>query len=129
MQGCVFIMAKYNIGVRDFFKNDYPKLYLLSGSQIPTDINLDDKSRMGYYCNILALTWITINKLEDTPQHPYKTIIIERFVKRRRMIDVMKIINYSYLPTKRANEALKSFAETFRQEQIKHKVFPLVEFD
>lgn len=122
-------MIKHNKGVRDFFKNDYPKLYLLSGSQIPTDINLKDKSRIGYYCNVLVITWLAINQLEDTPQHPYKTIIIERFVKHRRMIDVMKIINYSYLPTKRANEALKKFAETFRQEQIKHKVFPLVEFD
>lgn len=122
-------MIKHNKGVRDFFKNDYPKLYLLSGSQIPTDINLDDKSRICYYWNVLAITWLAINQLEDTPQHPYRTIIVERFVKRKRMIDVMKIINYSYLPTKRANEALKSFAETFRQEQIKHKVFPLVEFD
>lgn len=122
-------MIKHNKGVRDFFKNDYPKLYLLSGSQITTKINLKDKSRIGYYWNVLAITWLAINQLEDTPQHPYKTIIIERFVKHRRMIDVMKIINYSYLPTKRANEALKKFAETFRQEQIKHKVFPLVEFD
>lgn len=122
-------MIKHNKGVRDFFKNDYPKLYLLSGSQIPTDINLKDKSRIGYYCNVLAITWLAINQLEDTPQHPYKTIIIERFVKHRRMIDVMKIINYSYLPTKRANEALKKFAETFRQEQIKNKVYPLLEFE
>ena len=122
-------MIKHNKGVRDFFKNDYPKLYLLSGSQIPTDINLKDKSRIGYYCNVLVITWLTINRLEDTPQHPYKTIIIERFVKHRRMIDVMKIINYSYLPTKRANEALKKFAETFRQEQIKNKVYPLLEFE
>lgn len=129
MQGCVLIMIKHNVGVRDFFKNDYPKLYLLSGSQVPTEINLDNTSRMGYYWNVLAVTWLAINQLEDTPQHPYKTIIIERFVKRTRMIDVMKIINYSYPPTKRANEALKIFAEIFRQEQIKNKVYPLVEFE
>ena len=69
-------MIKYNKGVRDFFKNDYPKLYLLSGSQIPTDINLKDKSRMVYYWNVLAVTWFAINQLEDTPQHPYRTIIV-----------------------------------------------------
>ncbi|WP_260985901.1 hypothetical protein [Lactobacillus crispatus] len=109
--------------------SDYPKLYLLSGSQIPTDINLKDKSRIGYYCNVLAITWLAINQLEDTPQLPYRTIIIERFIKRKRMIDVMKIINYSYSPSEKANQALKKFAETFRQEQIKNKVFPLVEFD
>lgn len=123
-------MIKYNIGVRDFFKNDYPKLYLLSGSQIPTDINLDDKSRMGYYWNVLAITWLAINKLEDTPQHPYRTIIVERFVKCKRMIDVREMIGYGRCwSNKKANQALKSFAEIFRQEQIKNRFFPLVEFD
>ena len=123
-------MIKQNKGVRDFFKNDYPKLYLLSGSQIPTDINLKDKSRMGYYWNVLAITWLTINRLEDTPQHPYKTIIVERFVKRTRMIKVRELISYSQGKSNDlANQALKKFAETFRQEQFKNKVFPLVEFD
>ena len=123
-------MIKQNKGVRDFFKNDYPKLYLLSGSQIPTDINLKDKSRMGYYWNVLAITWLTINRLEDTPQHPYKTIIVERFVKRTRMIKVRELISYSQGKSNDlANQALKKFAEIFKQEQIKNKVFPLVEFD
>ncbi|KAA8807412.1 hypothetical protein [Lactobacillus crispatus] len=123
-------MIKHNKGVRDFFKNDYPKLYLLSGSQIPTDINLKDKSRIGYYWNVLAVTWFAINQLEDTPQHPYKTIIVERFVKRTRMIKVRELISYSQGKSNDlANQALKKFAETFRQEQIKNKVFPLVEFD
>lgn len=123
-------MAKYNTGVRDFFKNDYPKLYLLSGSQITTDINLNDKSRIGYYCNVLAITWLTINQLEDTPQHPYRTIIVEYFIKHTRMIDVREMIGYCKCASnQKANQALKKFAETFRQEQIKNKVFPLVEFD
>lgn len=130
MQGCVLVMTKYNIGVRDFFKNDYPKLYLLSGSQITTDINLNDKSRMGYYWNVLAVTWLAINQLEDTPQRPYRTIIVEYFIKRTSPIDVRKMINRgSTVTNKLSNRALKKFAETFRQEQIKHKVFPLVEFD
>lgn len=123
-------MIKHNKGVRDFFKNDYPKLYLLSGSQIPTDINLDDKSRICYYWNVLAITWLAINQLEDTPQHPYRTIIVERFVKRKRMIDVREMIGYCKCTSnQRANQALKKFAEIFKQEQIKNKVFPLVEFD
>ena len=102
-------MIKHNKGVRDFFKNDYPKLYLLSGSQIPTDINLKDKSRMVYYWNVLAVTWLTINKLENTPQHTYK--------------------HSGSWGTNRKNEALKKFAEIFKQEQIKNKVYPLLEFE
>lgn len=123
-------MIKHNKGVRDFFKNDYPKLYLLSGSQIPTDINLKDKSRIGYYCNVLAITWLAINQLEDTPQHPYRTIIVERFVKRTRMIKVRELISYSQGKSNDlANQALKKFAEIFKQEQIENKVYPLLEFE
>ena len=85
---------------------------------------------MGYYWNVLAITWLTINRLEDTPQHPYKTIIVERFVKRTRMIKVRELISYSQGKSNDlANQALKKFAEIFKQEQIKNKVFPLVEFD
>ena len=123
-------MIKQNKGVRDFFKNDYPKLYLLSGSQIPTDINLDDKSRMGYYCNVLAITWLAINQLEDTPQQPYRTIIVEHCINHVTIKDIVNMYKHSgFWGTNRKNEALKKFAETFRQEQIKNKVFPLVEFD
>ena len=47
-------MIKYNKGVRDFFKNDYPKLYLLSGSQITTKINSKEKKPywllLEYFC-------------------------------------------------------------------------------
>ena len=88
-------MIKHNKGVRDLFKNDYPKLYLLSGSQIPTDINLDDKSRIGYYCNVLAITWLTINRLEDTPQHPYRTIIVEHCINHVTIKDIVNTYKYS----------------------------------
>ena len=122
-------MIKYNKGVRHFFKEDYPRLYLLSGSQITTKINLKDKSRVGYYWNIFAVTWLTINRLEDTPQHPYKTIIVERFVKRTSMIKVRELISYSQGKSNDlANQALKKFTEIFKQEQIKNKVYPLLEF-
>ena len=116
--------------VRDFFKNDYPKLYLLSGSQIPTDINLKDKSRMVYYWNVLAITWLTINRLEDTPQHPYKTIIVEHFINHVTIKDIVNTYKHSdFWGTNRENEALKSFAEIFKQEQIENKVYPLLEFE
>ena len=122
-------MIKHNKGVRDFFKNDYPKLYLLSGSQIPTDINLDDKSRIGYYCNVLAITWLTINRLEDTPQLPYRTIIVEHCINHVTIKDIVNTYKYSgSWGRNRKNEALKKFAEIFKQEQIKNKVYPLLEF-
>lgn len=123
-------MIKHNKGVRDFFKNDYPKLYLLSGSQIPTDINLDDKSRIGYYWNIFAVTWLAINQLEDTPQRPYRTIIVEHCINHVTIKDIAnKYKRCAAWGGHRKNEALKKFAEIFKQEQIKNKVFPLVEFD
>ena len=123
-------MIKHNKGVRDFFKNDYPKLYLLSGSQITTKINLDDKSRMGYYCNVLAITWLTINQLEDTPQRPYRTIIVEHCINHVTIKDIVNTYKYSgSWGRNRKNEALKKFAEIFKQEQIKNKVYPLLEFE
>ena len=123
-------MIKYNKGVRDFFKNDYPKLYLLSGSQITTDINLKDKSRIGYYWNIFAVTWLTINRLEDTPQHPYRTIIAEHCINHVTIKDIVNTYKHSGdWGTNRKNEALKKFAEIFKQEQIKNKVYPLLEFE
>ena len=123
-------MIKYNKGVRDFFKNDYPKLYLLSGSQITTDINLKDKSRIGYYCNVLAITWLTINRLEDTPQHPYRTIIVEHCINHVTIKNIVNTYKYSgSWGRNMKNEALKKFAEIFKQEQIKNKIYPLLEFE
>ena len=123
-------MIKHNKGVRDFFKNDYPKLYLLSGSQIPTDINLKDKSRIGYYCNVLAVTWFAINQLEDTPQLPYRTIIVEHCINHVTIKDIVNTYKYSgSWGRNMKNEALKKFAEIFKQEQIKNKIYPLLEFE
>ena len=123
-------MIKYNKGVRDFFKNDYPKLYLLSGSQITTKINSKDKSRVGYYWNIFAVTWLTINRLEDTPQHPYRTIIVEHCINHVTIKDIAnKYKRCAAWGTNRKNEALKKFAEIFKQEQIKNKIYPLLEFE
>ncbi|EEJ75944.1 hypothetical protein HMPREF0492_1100 [Lactobacillus acidophilus ATCC 4796] len=113
-------MIKYNKGVRHFFKEDYPRLYLLSGSQITTKINLKDKSRVGYYWNIFAVTWLTINRLEDTPQHPYKTIIVERFVKRTSMIKVRELISYSQGKSNDlANQALKNLLKYLNRNRLR----------
>lgn len=116
--------------VRDFFKEDYPKLYLLSGSKVTTQIDLNDKSKIGYYKNVLAITWLTINELENTRHKPYKTIITGYYIDHIAMKDIRQKIGYCENATnKKHNEALKSFAETFKQEQIKNKVYPLLEFE
>ncbi|RVU71253.1 hypothetical protein EJK17_03420 [Lactobacillus xujianguonis] len=116
--------------IRDFFKEDYPRLYLLSGSEVATRIDLNDKSRIGYYKNVLAITWLTIHKLENTPRHPYQTIIIEHHINHITMKDIIREIGYCKNATnKKHNEALSSFAEIFKQEQIKNKVYPLLEFE
>lgn len=116
--------------VRDFFKEDYPRLYLLSGSKVTTQIDLNDKSQIGYYKNVLAITWLTINRLEDTPQCPYRTIIVEHCINHVTIKNIVNTYKHSGdWGRNRKNEALKKFAEIFKQEQIKNKVYPLLEFE
>ena len=46
------------------------------------------------------------------------------------MKDIIREIGYGENATnKKHNEALKSFAEIFKQEQIKNKIYPLLEFE
>ena len=86
--------------------------------------------RIGYYCNVLAITWLTINRLEDTPQHPYRTIIVEHCINHVTIKDIVNTYKYSgSWGRNMKNEALKKFAEIFKQEQIKNKVYPLLEFE
>lgn len=117
--------------VRNFFKEDYPRLELITGGgRVDQLTNLSKTNRLVFYQSIFKLTWSTIHKLENTPRHPYKTIIVERFIKHSRMIDVRELIGYSQSKSNDlANQALKSFAEIFKQEQIKNKVYPLLEFE
>lgn len=131
-------MAKYNNEVRNFFKEDYPKLSLIVTGCMPNTkaltqrvfIDCSSDSRFIYYQNIFNFANTAINQLENTPRHPYKTIIIERFIKHSRMIDVRELIGYSQGKSNDlANQALKKFAEIFKQEQIKNKVYPLLEFE
>lgn len=131
-------MTKYNNEVRNFFKEDYPKLSLIVTGCMPNTkaltqrvfIDCSSDSRFIYYQNIFNFANTAINQLENTPRHPYKTIIIERFIKHSRMIDVRELIGYGNVQSnKLTNQALKSFAEIFKQEQIKNKVYPLLEFE
>lgn len=124
--------------VRNFFKEDYPKLSLIVTGCMPNTkaltqrafIDCSSDSRFIYYQNIFNFANTAINQLENTPRHPYKTIIIERFIKHSRMIDVRELIGYSQGKSNDlANQALKNFAEIFKQEQIKNKVYPLLEFE
>lgn len=117
--------------VRDFFKNDYPRLGLITGDgRVDQLTNLPKNDRLVFYQSIFKLTWSTIHKLENTPRHPYQTIIIEYYINHVPMKDIMQEIGYGKNATnKKHNEALKSFAEIFKQEQIKNKIYPLLEFE
>lgn len=124
--------------VRDFFKEDYPRLSLLVTGCIPSakaltqsvSIEPNSDSRFIYYQRVFNFTNITINQLENTCQHPYKTIITRYYIDHFSMKDIRQEIGYGENATnKKHNEALKSFAEIFKQEQIKNKVYPLLEFE
>lgn len=117
--------------VRNFFKEDYPRLVLITGSGKVDQLTKSYKdNRLVFYQSIFKLTWSTIHKLENTPRHPYQTIIIERYINHVLMKDIIQEVGYCKNATnKKHNEALKSFAETFKQEQIKNKVYPLLEFE
>ena len=117
--------------VRNFFKKDYPRLELITGGgRVDQLTNLSKNDRLVFYQSIFKLTWSTIHKLENTPRHPYQTIIIEYYINHVPMKDIIRKIGYGEnAANKKHNEALKSFAEIFKQEQIKNKVYPLLEFE
>lgn len=117
--------------VRNFFKEDYPRLDLITGGgRVDQLTNLSKNDRLVFYQSIFKLTWLTINELENTRQKPYKTIITGYYIDHIEMKDIRQKIGYCKNATnKKHNEALKSFAETFKQEQIKNKVYPLLEFE
>ena len=118
-----------NKEIKDFFQYDYTRLVLLTGGQT-TDINLKDKSRFNYYQNVFNVVWLAIHELENTPQHPFKRLIIERHINRVPLKDMEKRIKFGSNATNRKNnEALKSFASLLIQEQIANNVYPLLEFE
>ncbi len=109
--------------IKYFFKSDYPRLSLLAtgrclseSSVKPVNIITAKKGSYGYYQNVFNLTNITIAKLENTAVHPYRTLIIERYVKHTRLKDVELLIGYSEGTTCiKMNEALLCFAYEYNE--------------
>ena len=117
--------------VRNFLKKDYPRLELITGGgRVDQLTNLSKNDRLVFYQSIFKLTWSTIHKLENTPRHPYHAIIIEHYINHVPMKDIIQEIGYGEnANNKKHKEELKSFAEIFKQEQIKNKIYPLLEFE
>ena len=109
--------------IKNFLNQDYPKLALLatgrclSESSIkPIKVNTSEKGDFAYYQNVYALASTTIAELENTAVHPYRTLIIEHFVKHTRLKDIELIIGYSHNATcNRINEALLCFAYEYNE--------------
>lgn len=120
MEGITKMNAKE---IKNFLNQDYPKLALLAtgrclseSSVKPIKVNTSEKGDFAYYQNVYALASTTIAELENTAVHPYRTLIIEHFVKHTRLKDVELIIGYRHSATcKRINEALLCFANEYNE--------------
>lgn len=116
--------------IKYFFKSDYPKLSLLAtgrclseSSVKPVNIITAKKGSYGYYQKVFNLTNITIAKLENTAVHPYRTIIIERYVKHTRLKDVALLIGYSSNTTRiKTNEALLCFVNEYNKQADRYNL-------
>lgn len=116
--------------IKYFFKCDYPRLSLLTtgrclseSSVKPVNIITTKKGGYGYYQNVFNLTNITIAKLENTAVHPYRTIIIERYVKHTRLKDVALLIGYSSNTTRiKTNEALLCFVNEYNKQADRYNL-------
>lgn len=116
--------------VRNFFKEDYPKLALivtghcLSESSVkPIKVNTSEKDDFAYYQNVYALVSTTIAKLENTAVHPYRTLIIEHYVKHTRLNDLEPLIGFKHTATcKRINEALVCFANEYNKQADRYNL-------
>lgn len=116
--------------IKNFLNQDYPKLALLAtgrclseSSVKPVNIITAKKGSYGYYQNVFNLTNITIAKLENTAVHPYRTLIIERYVKHTRLKDVELLIGYSEGTTCiKINEALLCFANEYNKQADKYNL-------
>lgn len=116
--------------IKYFFKIDYPRLSLLTtgrclseSSVKPVNIITAKKGSYGYYQNVFNLTNITIAKLENTAVHPYRTLIIERYVKHTRLKDVELLIGYSKGTTCiKMNEALVCFANEYNKQADRYNL-------
>ena len=116
--------------IKNFLNQDYPKLALLatgrclSGSSVkPIKVNISEKGGFAYYQNVFALVSTTIAELENTAVHPYRTLIIERYVKHTRLKDVELLIGYSEGTTCiKMNEALVCFANEYNKQADRYNL-------
>ena len=116
--------------IKHFFKCDYPRLSLLTtghclseSSVKPIKVNISEKSGFAYYQNVFALVSTTIAQLENTAVHPYRTIIIERYVKHTRLKDVALLIGYSSNTTRiKTNEALLCFVNEYNKQADRYNL-------
>lgn len=116
--------------IRHFLTCDYPRLALLAtgrclseSSVKPIKVNTSEKGDFAYYQNVYALASTTIAELENTAVHPYRTLIIEHYVKHTRLKDVELLIGYSEGTTCiKMNEALVCFANEYNKQADKYNL-------
>lgn len=116
--------------IKYFFKCDYPRLALLTtgrclseSSVKPIKVNISEKGGFAYYQNVFALVSTTIAQLENTAVHPYRTLIIERYVKHTRLKDIELLIGYSKGTTcRKMNEVLVCFANEYNKQADRYNL-------
>lgn len=114
-----------------FFKQDFPRLSLMATGRClsvatikTTKINTKEKEIYDYYQNVFSIVNRAIAKLENTPVHPYKTLIIERYIKQTITKDLPFTVGYkseSYT-LKRVKEALICFATEYNKQADKYNL-------
>lgn len=123
----------YKNKLRKFFVDEFPCLLLVTGKNRNnyTSVKLKGgKNRMDYYNNVLYCLTKAINSLPDTSKHPYRTIIIEKYINVVRTKDIEKIIGYGHNYTaKLLNQSLGELERAIKAEQLKYNILPLLEFD
>ena len=124
-------ITKMNIKqIRHFLTCDYPRLALLATGQClsessvkPIKVNTSERGDFAYYQNVYALVSTTIAELENTAVHPYRTLIIEHFVKHTRLKDIEPIIDYSKGATcRKMNEALVCVGYEYNERAEKYNL-------
>lgn len=116
--------------IRHFLTCDYPKLALLvtgrclsESSVKPIKVNTSEKSDFAYYQNIYALVSTTLAQLENTAVHPYRTVIIEHYIKHTRLNDLEPLIGFKYSATcRKISEALLCFAYEYNKQAEKYNL-------
>lgn len=116
--------------IRHFLTCDYPRLALLAtgrclseSSVKPIKANISEEGSFAYYQNVYALASTTIAKLENTAVHPYRTVIIEHYIKHTRLEDLEPLIGFKYSATcRKISEALLCFAYEYNKQADKYNL-------